>query len=201
MDTIIYWIGVVVSSLLVIYAIFYILYLKLNLQVDPAISTKAMPALRPVPIPTKNHKTVIHKLVVFIFDVRKWELMENWHYQLDDTVELIIPKGFRFDGASIPRPFWAILNPVGLLLIQGLLHDYGYKYNQIWQLTSDGQIVPYQKGAGKDFWDNLFKQVGKDVNGFFLINIIAWLAVAIAGNGAWNKHRSADLKAKIPEPD
>jgi len=199
METIIYWIGVVVSSLLVIYALFYILYIKLKLQVDPAISTAAMPALKPVPIPTKNQKTVLHKLVVFIFDVRKWELVENWHYHFDDGVELVIPKGFRFDGASIPRPFWAILNPVGLLLVPGLLHDYGYKYNQIWEVGPDGQAIAYKKGAGKEFWDHLFKKVGKDVNGFFLINVIAWLAVAVGGSGAWNKHREAGLKANRPD--
>jgi len=132
MNTIIYWVGLIISLLLAIYVIFYFLYLQLRIEVDLAISTKSMPALKPVPIPTKNQKTVIHKLTAFIFEVRKWELVENWHYTLCDGVELIIPKGFRFDGASIPRPFGAILNPIGLLLIPGLLHDYGYKYDQIW---------------------------------------------------------------------
>jgi len=66
MQIIIYWIGVIVSSLLVIYAVLYVLHLKLILKVAPAISIESMPALKPVPIPTKNQKTAIHKLVTFI---------------------------------------------------------------------------------------------------------------------------------------
>jgi len=199
MNTIIYWVGLAIILLLAIYIIFYFLYLKLKLVVDPAISTESMPALKPVPIPTKNQKSVVHKLTVFIFEVRTWELVENWHYTLSDGVELVIPKGFRFDGASIPRPFWAILNPIGLLLIPGLLHDYGYKYNQIWQMTPNGEITPYMKGEGKEYWDNLFKKVGKEVNGFFLVNFIAWLAVALGGSGAWNGHRKENVEVVKPD--
>jgi hypothetical protein len=202
MDFIIYWIGVIIGSLLVIYAVLYLLYKWLDLQVDPAKPKLTMPVLRPVTIPTKNQKTLLHKLVAFIFEVRKWEVVENWQYTLKDEqgkvkAELIIPKGFCFDGASIPRPLWAILNPIGLLLIPGLLHDYAYKYNQIWQVTN-GQVIAYEKDAGKDFWDTLFKQVGKEVNGFFLINVIAWLAVAAGGDGAWKGHRAA--KSKLVKP-
>lgn len=199
MESIIFWIGKIVGLFLLIYLVFYFLYLKLNLQVDPSLSTKSMPALKPVPIPTKNQKTILHKLTAFIFEVRKWEVFENWHFKLDEQVELVIPKGFRFDGASIPRPFWAILNPIGLLLVPGLLHDYGYKYDQIWEVGPDGKAIPFKKGAGKDYWDDLFKSVGKKVNGFFLINAIAWLAVALGGSGAWNGHRDADLKAGPPD--
>ncbi len=199
MENIIYWIGLIVIWLLAIYVIIYLLYLKLKLKVDPSISTESMPALKPVPIPTKNQKSIIHKLTVFIIEVGRWELVENWHYKLNDDVMLVIPKGFRFDGASIPRPFWAILNPIGLLLIPGLLHDYGYKYNQIWQVTPDRQAIPYMEEAGKDSWDTLFKNVGKEVNGFFLINVIAWLAVAAGGSGAWEAHREANLKAGKPD--
>ena len=199
MNTIIYWVGVVVITLLVIYAIAYVLYLILKLQADPAFPEGGMPALKPIPIPTKNQPTVIHKLVVFLIEVRRWEVVENWHYKLTDDVDLIIPKGFRFDGASIPRPFWAILSPTGLLLIPGLLHDYGYKYDQIWQVGPGGEAIPYQKDAGKDFWDKLFEDVGEEVNGFFLINAIASLAVAVSGNSAWNEHREADLKPDTPD--
>jgi hypothetical protein len=73
------------------------------------------------------------------------------------------------------------LNPIGLLLIPGLLHDYAYKYDQLWQVNAGGKTVPYKDGAGKDYWDSLFKNVGKEVNGFFLINGIAWIAVAVGG--------------------
>jgi hypothetical protein len=43
---------------------------------------------------------------------------------LKDGTEIILPADFELDGASIPRIFWGILSPVGLLLIPGLIHDY-----------------------------------------------------------------------------
>ncbi len=198
MDTIIYWIGVIVGSLLLIYAFFGILYMLMKPKVDPADCNIPMPVLKPVPIPTQKQPSFVHKIIVFIFEVRKWEVIENWRYTYKSTgkeIELIIPKGFIFDGASIPRPFWAILNPIGLLLLPGLLHDYAYKYNQLWQVV-DGKVISYEEGANKDFWDVLFKNVGREVNGFFLINGIAWLAVALGGSGAWDGHRKLGLKAK-----
>ena len=49
--------------------------------------------------------------------------MEDWYFRLPKNKTIIkIPKGFEFDGASIPRPFWWILSPVGLLFIPGLVH-------------------------------------------------------------------------------
>ncbi len=199
MNTIIHWTGLIVMILMAIYLLIYVLYLKLTIQTDSTSWTVAMPKLKPIQIQTKNQKTLIHKLVVFIIEVRKWEVTENWHYKLNDGTELVIPEGFQFDGASIPRPFWAILSPIGLLLIPGLLHDYGYKYDQIWQLDPDNGVLAYKQGAGKPFWDNLFKQVGQEVNGFFLINVIAWLAVLIGGDGAWNEYREEGLIADKPD--
>lgn len=198
METIIYWIGLIVSSLLLIYLFFGLLWHFLKPDVDPKNCKAPMPVLKPVPIPTRNQPSFIHKIAVFIFEVRKWELVEHWHYTYKSSgeeIELVIPKGFIFDGASIPRPFWAILNPIGLLLIPGLLHDYAYKYQQLWQI-SDGRVVAYKESAEKEVWDKLFKNVGKEVNGFFLVNAIAWAAVFFGGQSAWDDHRKAGLKAK-----
>ncbi len=197
MNDFIYFIGQIVVIFLIIYAVLYFVYYILKLKVDSVSANLIpMPALRPIHIPTKGQKNVICKLIVFIFEVRKWEVVENWHYTLEDGTQLLVPKGFIFDGASIPRPFWAVLNPIGLLLIPGLLHDYAYKYDQLWQINADRQVVPYMENKGKEYWDHLFKQVGKEVNGFFLINAIAWLAVAVGGSGAWEEHRKAGLKAE-----
>lgn len=200
METIVNIIGNVVCFFLALYIIFYILYRVINPIINPDDCKIPMPILKPVPIPTLNQPTKIHQLIVFIFEVRKWEVVENWHYtyHADNDVELVIPKGFIFDGASIPRPFWAILNPIGLLLLQGLLHDYAYKYDQLWQV-SNGRVKAYNKGEGKEFWDKLFENVGREVNGFFLINGIAWLAVNIGGSGSWDGHRKANKKANKPK--
>jgi len=151
-----------------------------------------MPVLRPVPIPTKSTHSVLLRLWLW-YQGRQWELADEWcyHYQAvnGDHVCFIIPKGFHFDGASIPRWLRPLLSPVGLLLISGLIHDYAYRHDQLWSLDDQGNISAWHKGAGRDCWDDLFKAVGKEVNGLFLLDGMAAIALAIAGCAAWKENR------------
>jgi hypothetical protein len=193
------WIGIVVAVLLLIYVFLFLLNVILKPEADPIIDKDEMPKLRPLPIPTRN-KDYWERVLAWIFEIRQWELTEDWYFQFkDDDVEIALHKGFVFDGASIPRPFWAILSPVGLLMIPGLIHDYGYRYDQLWQVI-DGEIFPYKIGAKKVYWDGLFKKTGKEVNGFALINYVAWLGVKLGGWQKWNEYRAEDQKPKKPNP-
>lgn len=159
---------------------------------------KKMPVLRPIPIKTKNEPFYIG-IFRWMFKTRKWKVEENWYYTLrlpgEKEKTIMIPKGFTFDGASIPRLFWAILSPVGLLLIPGLIHDYAYKYNEL-ICIDNGNQTPYMKGAGRIKWDNLFRKIVIDVNGFTFINSVAWLFLILFGWFAWNKHRKMDKHNK-----
>ena len=127
-----------------------------------------MPILRPVPIPTKG-LSFWKRIGVWRHTTRKWEVMEDWSYP-----GFCIPKGFIFDGASVPRCLWWFLSPVGLLLIPGLVHDWGYK-NDSW---NDRDIV-----------DMLFRQVIKEVTDTTIIPWIAYFAVRLGGWKAWRRHR------------
>lgn len=138
-----------------------------------------MPILRPVPIPLEIIAQVEDKELGFWKRVkawrktnRKWEVMEDWYYP-----GFTISKGFVFDGASIPRPLWWFLSPVGLLLIPGLIHDWGYK-NDSWN--------------DREMWDRLFRQVIKEITGTTVIPWIAWAAVRLGGWKAWKEHRKND---------
>lgn len=63
---------------------------------------------------------------------RLYELAENvstrWVYR-EKEHRILINKGFKWDGATIPRAFWSILGyfPSGLLLTPSLWHDEIYK--------------------------------------------------------------------------
>lgn len=190
-------VGFVVTITIALFFVLYIVYGRLKATADPVIKAEGMPKLRPIPIPTANCPRGL-RILVWFFEVRRWTLAANWTYKLKDGTTIILPADFDFDGASIPRPFWGILNPTGLLLIPGLIHDYGYKYDQLWKLGNNGEVTAYRKGEGKPFWDKLFLDVGKEVNGFKLINTFAWLAVALGGNGAWNGHRQRGAVAVEP---
>ena len=192
-------IGLVVVVVLAIYLALYFYYDKIKEEALKVGSQITMPVLRPIPIPTKTQSTLWVKIAVGIFEVRRWELRENWHYTLKNGDEIVIPKGFDFDGASIPRVFWAFLSPTGLLLIPGLVHDYGYKYNQLWKLDPAKGVIAYpNEKADKPYWDNLFREIGKEVNNFSFINFVAWLAVTLGGSRAWNEHRAANAKPDKP---
>jgi len=162
-----------------------------------------MPLMQPLPIPTKNfeHDNWM-KLLVMIFEVRRWSVQKVWvftyHHPGEEPVEVVIPKGFRFDGASIPRPFWNLLSPIGLLLVPGLIHDYGYRHDQLWVINDEGKVVAWKKGAGKDFWDQVFLNVGKQVNGFGLIDKLAWFALKVGGQGSWGSNRERNEPISKP---
>ena len=148
-----------------------------------------MQFLKPVPIPTRGVGR-FRALWRWIRVVRKWELTAQWQYVLSDKTKIVIPARFEFDGASIPRPFWAILSPVGLLLIPGLIHDFAYRFDFLLEQPSDGgPLKKYRPDSGRRFWDRLFRDVAIEVNGFKIINSIAWVALRIGGRWAWNKRR------------
>jgi hypothetical protein len=198
-------IGILVTASIAVFVLLFVVYqiIKrfIHEKASPTIDADGMPHLRPIPIPTANCPFGMRTLVWF-FDIRRWTVTENWTYRLKDGTRIVIPEGFEFDGASIPRIFWAILSPVGLLLVPGLIHDYGYKFNQLWQLTGEGQIKHYpDEGhqANKKFWDKLFREEAKEVNGFWLINVVAWVAVAFGGKGTWKRHRNLGAEPAPPQ--
>ena len=171
-----------------------------------------MPALTPILIPTKKHDS-LDRHIAWMNSVRKWKLVENWQYRLsasytgkDREITIVIPKGFVFDGASIPRPFWAILHPSGLLLIPALVHDFAYRCGFLWEVVEEktngknGTVRMYQCLWGcKEDWDYLFRKIGSEVNGVNGVNWVAWLAVYAFGGNAWKKNDETRKKANCRE--
>jgi len=191
-------VGIIAIALLLVIIALFILYALLRKDIRSLMAEGEMPVLLPIPIPTKN-RTFIMRVLVWLFDIRKWQLVQNWHFELENDVEIVLPKDFTFDGASIPRIFWFLLSPVGLLLIPGLIHDYGYRFDQLWQKNANGEIEPYMKEAGRKAWDDLFKAVGIQVNGFAGIDFVAWLGLRLGGCFAWCKHRQRNESPLPPQ--
>jgi hypothetical protein len=106
------WVFEIVGIVVVLsFGLFFLLLLTYYLivrPVDAAINTGGMPKLTPIPIPTKN-RSFLMRVLVWFFEVRKWELSQDWSFRLEGGPEIVIPRGFHFDGASIPRPLWGIL--------------------------------------------------------------------------------------------
>ena len=143
-----------------------------------------MPILSPVRIPTKNISW--WRRFFKSFEVRSWKLEEDYLLYMPWLNEtLLVPKGFIFDGASIPRTLWPILNPTGILFLGSLFHDFGYKYNAF--LNSDFKVV--HQFSGQSFMDDQIKNISTYVNDAHVMEDVSWGALRIFGFVAWNEHR------------
>jgi hypothetical protein len=152
-----------------------------------------MPNMKPIGIPTKG-KGFWKGVWIWIMVTRTWEITKDFHYSIDGE-ELLIPKGFVFDGASVPKFFRSWLSPMGVLLIGGLVHDYGYKYQT---LLRKGCKRCNGLKTQKEM-DITFRDINIDVNGFRTINVIAYWALRLGGFLAWRGHRKigADWKGSV----
>ena len=151
---------------------------------------KGMPKLQPVPIATKG-KGFWKGIVMWLLSTRNWVLTEDWKYNIDGE-EYVIPSGFQFDGASIPKFLRTFFSPVGVLLMGGLVHDYAYKYKTLLKKNKKdtmGELT--QKRA-----DEIFRDINIIVNGFYTMNRLAYWSLRIGGFVAWNGHRKRNAKIK-----
>ena len=153
-------------------------------------SYKTMPVMRPIPIRTKG-KGFFKGILLWLLGVRHWEIVEDFNYEIND-VKYVIPAGFKFDGASIPKFLHTFLSPVGVLLMGGLVHDYAYKYETLLKKGKKETMgVLTQKRA-----DEIFRDINIEINGFFLMNYLAYYSLRLGGFMAWNKHRKVGAKIK-----
>ena len=141
-----------------------------------------MPVLQPIPIETKD-KGFWKGILLWLLGTRKWEVAEDFWFELEGS-NYTIPAGFQFDGASVPKFLATFLSPVGVLLMGGLVHDYGYKYATL--MKDDGTDIGYRDQA---HWDRIFRDICIEVNGFKFLNYLAYWTLRLAGFVAWNGHK------------
>ena len=149
---------------------------------------ETMPDLKPVAIKTKG-KGFWKGIVMWLLSTRNWKITKDFHYELNG-IKYVIPKGFSFDGASVPKFLATFLSPVGVLLLGGLIHDYAYKYAALKPaLQQSSLLVVDQKQA-----DKIFRDINIEINGFYFLNYLAYWALRLGGWFAWNKHRKRNLQ-------
>ena len=148
-----------------------------------------MPQMQPVPIPTKG-KGFWGAIWMWLTGTRHWIVAKDFVFKIDE-VEYVIPKGFKFDGASIPKFLHTWLSPVGVLLMGGLVHDYAYKYATLKRKGEGTYGILTQKEA-----DVIFRDINIEINGFHFLNYLAYWALRLGGFVAWNGHRKVNAQVK-----
>jgi hypothetical protein len=146
--------------------------------------------MQPVPIATKD-KGFWKGILMWLMGSRKWVICEDFYYTIGEE-QYKIPKGFEFDGASVPKFLATFLSPVGVLLMGGLVHDYGYKYATL--MRADGTTIGYHD---QKHMDGLFRDICIEVNGFKVLNYLAYWTLRLAGFVAWNGHKGRGTHCEV----
>ena len=179
-------------SLLILFVIigFAINLLDRKKASSVAFTYNELPHLQPIAIKTKG-KGFFKGIIMWLLGTRNWVILKDFKYTLNGT-EYVIPKGFTFDGASIPKFLRTFFSPVGVLLMGGLVHDYMYKYAACKPADKKGQLLLVdQKRA-----DEIFRDINIEVNGFYFMNYLAYWSLRLGGFVAWNGHRKRNAQIK-----
>ena len=183
-----FWMWTVLIALIIIGFIINLFDKKVGTRVNFKYSQ--FPTMRPIPIKTKG-KGFFTMIKMWLLGTRHWEIANDFQYELNGN-KFVIPAGFKFDGASIPKFLHPFLSPVGVLLIGGLVHDYAYKYETLLKKNrKDTMGVITQKKA-----DEIFRDINIEINGFYLMNYLAYWSLRLGGFMAWNGHRKVNAKIK-----
>ena len=181
-----FWQWTVLISLIIIGFIVNLFDKKVDNRVN--FSYNDYPHMKPIRIETKG-KGFFKMILMWLLGVRHWEITKDFTFSLEGK-NYVIPAGFTFDGASIPKFLHMFLSPVGVLLIGGLIHDYAYKYETLLEDNKkDTMGIISQKRA-----DQIFRDINIEVNGFYLMNYLAYWSLRLGGFMAWNKHRKVNAK-------
>lgn len=150
------------------------------------MTANQMPILRPLPVSKRGER-------------RRYELMEDWTCDLlGRGFTFIIPAGFIFDGASIPRLFWNMLSPSGYLFLAGLLHDFIYKYRfayvySIIDSLDGGEPRTIKAWFTQKEADKKFEALADKIcMGAKFFTAVAYKSLRAFGFITWNKYRKVD---------
>ena len=183
-----FWQWAVVIALIIVGMVINFLDKKQVNKVRVNFKYKEYPHMRPIRIPTKS-KGFWGAIFMWLLGKRHWEISKDFTFELHGT-KYVIPKGFKFDGASVPKFLATFLSPVGVLLLGGLVHDYAYKYAALKpDLQKSSRLILNQKQA-----DKIFRDINIEINGFYFLNYLAYWALRLGGWFAWNGHRKRNAQ-------
>jgi Protein of unknown function (DUF1353) len=99
----------------------------------------------------------------------------SWIPTAYQSEEVIVPKGFITDFASVPRLFWSMLPPIGRYGYAALFHDWVY-----WDQKLDRRQA-----------DRIFKETMEELSVSFYVVFVMYWAVRLFGWAAWRGHKKA----------
>lgn len=111
----------------------------------------------------------------------EYEVVDDYTYQFRDY-KITVPKGFRYDRASIPRIFWVVIDKDSLSNVAPLFHDLLYRYGG---KLAQNQVSPY-KVFTRDDADELFLELMTKCGVMPLRRETAYKIVRAFAKSHWN---------------
>lgn len=120
----------------------------------------------------------------FLNPIRAEDLDDGYHRRLIEAViyhvggmeskdQIVVPAGFVWDGGSVPRLFWNLVDPWGSASKAYLLHDWLYATQERSRLVSDAILMEAMEVLNVALWKRKAIYLGVRMGG--------WLA--------WGQHR------------
>ena len=98
---------------------------------------------------------------------KHWITTQDQPFILSDGSILVVPKGFDFDGHSIPPIFLPWINPYSGDMYAALLHDYFYRYKIGTRLQADLEYLSQMERLGT----NAIRRY----TFFYFVRCVSWL--------------------------
>ena len=111
---------------------------------------------------------------------RLWALNEDRAFFVDGQM-FIIPKGYYWDGATVPRPLWFLFAPVGKAFWPAIVHDFLYE-------TKGKGIPGYRHDLTRKQVDKIFlRQMIAEGVPKVQAHLMYWGVRTPIGRRFWNK--------------
>ena len=86
-------------------------------------------------------------------NINRYMLVEEITVRLSNKEVIVIPEGYIWDLASVPRIFWAIVPPDSDAELAFLIHDYLYENRLFSRKFADDEMLKWSKELnGTDRW-------------------------------------------------
>lgn len=160
-------------------------HIRINTQYD-----FELPVTRSIPLNSRD-KSVLRKFKIWLVDVQDEVFVEDYYFLMDwlpDQPIIKIPKGFVFNGASVPKPLRFILSPKGILYASSIFHDFGYQYNAWLTITNE----LYLHAHDQSFFDQQFREFNEKVYEMDVIAVSSWVALRAFGRISWSDCRAVN---------
>ena len=168
--------------------------------IPESASSIYMPIVRNIPIDIRHSGSWFSKFKKWRRNLPEELVMEDFYqilprsinkvFGFNETVDIccFIPKGFLFNGASIPRVLAFFYLPNDILYLGAFLHDFMYSYAGLIIFTEDMDEMIFHS-VNRYGADYIFNMMNEAVNDFTIGTYPAYKMLRLVGCIAWNKCR------------